>query len=122
MMQKAVVAVCLMALLALASAQNPPNADDARQLGEPGSNYCEALCKEAVKRNSNYAKLEGFCVTECGKCVDAVAKTKQGAKEALPAPCKTAYNFKEVSQIISEFQSGSLKAEKKGRRLLRTSF
>jgi hypothetical protein len=32
MTQKAVVAVCLMALLAFASAQNPPNADDARQL------------------------------------------------------------------------------------------
>jgi hypothetical protein len=32
MMHKAVVAVFLMALLAFASAQNPPNADDARQL------------------------------------------------------------------------------------------
>jgi hypothetical protein len=32
-----------------------------------------------------------LCICRCNKCVDAVAKTKQGAKEDLPAPCKTAY-------------------------------
>jgi len=111
---KAVVAVALLALLAVASAQN---ADDARQLGEPGSNYCQALCKEAVKRNSNYAKLEDFCGKECNKCVDAVQKTTKGKKEDLPAPCKTAYNFKEIPAIISDFQSGKLSASKTGRRL-----
>jgi len=29
--------------------------------GEPGNNYCRALCEEAVKRNKDLAKMENFC-------------------------------------------------------------
>lgn len=110
-MKTALFAVGLLALLACAAAQN---ADDARALGEPGNNYCKALCEETIKRNSAYAKLESFCNQECNKCVDAVAKTEQGKKQDLPQACKIAYNFKEIPQIISEFQAGKLKASKSG--------
>jgi len=110
-MAKALVAVALLALLACALAQNQ-NADDARELGEPGNNYCKALCEEAVKRNKDLAKMEKFCKEECAKCVDAVSKTKKGAKEALPGPCKSAYNFKEIPAIIGDFKAGKVSASK----------
>jgi hypothetical protein len=32
--------------------------------GEPGNNYCDALCAEAVVRNKSYEKLTSFCKTE----------------------------------------------------------
>lgn len=32
--------------------------------GEPGNNYCRALCEEAVKRNKDLAKMEKFCKEE----------------------------------------------------------
>jgi len=110
-MAKALLAVALLALLACAVAQN---ADDARELGEPGSNYCEPLCKEAISRNKNYEKMESFCKSECNKCVDAVAKTTPGQQEALPAPCQTAYKFKEIPQIIADFKAGKISASKSG--------
>jgi len=112
-MAKALVAVALLALLACALAQNQ-NADDARELGEPGNNYCKALCEEAVKRNKDLAKLEKFCKEECAKCVDAVSKTKKGAKEPLPGPCKSAYNFKEIPAIVGDFKSGKISGATKG--------
>lgn len=53
-----------------------------------------------------------FCNSECRKCVDEVAKTPAGKKAPLPAPCQTAFRFKEVTAIIQEFQSGKLSAER----------
>lgn len=111
-MRKTLLAVAMLALFACAAVAQ--NADDARELGEPGNNYCDALCAEAVVRNKSYEKLTSFCKTECNKCVDAVAKTAKGKKEPLPAPCKTAYNFKEIPAIISDFQAGKIKATKSG--------
>lgn len=32
--------------------------------GEPGNNYCDALCAEAVNRNKSYEKLTSFCKSE----------------------------------------------------------
>lgn len=113
MNSKAVVIVGLLALFACALAQNQ-NADDARALGEPGNNYCKALCDEAPKRNKAYEKLVDFCNKTCEQCVKDIQGTTQGKKEPLPASCKTAYNFKEIPQIIGEFQQGKLQATKSG--------
>lgn len=106
-MAKALTAVLLLALVACAVAWN---ADDAKELGQPGNNYCKPLCEEAAKRNKSYEKLMSFCKSECIKCVDEVNKAKKGAD--LPSPCKTAMNFKEIPQIISDFKGGKVSASK----------
>lgn len=62
----------------LHSAEQPAEADPAVGLaaaadplaaagwlqGEPGNNYCDALCTEAVNRNKSYEKLTSFCKSE----------------------------------------------------------
>lgn len=56
------------------------NADDARQLGTPQKNQCSLLCQEAAKAEPRYntPPIIAYCNNECGKCVAAVAATKQG--------------------------------------------
>lgn len=67
--------------LLAATQQKKYNSDDARQLGTPQKNQCALLCQEAAKAEPRYntPPIIAFCNSECGKCVTAVAATKQGA-------------------------------------------